>query len=78
MPADPKPLRPTTPIPVEIVDELWITASVTGEWLLSNPLVVNRTTGIGAPGLLEGQAKVLRPGTVGACNDITRKRARDI
>jgi hypothetical protein len=61
--SDPKPLRSTTPIPIEIVDELWITASVTGEWLLSLPFAVNHETGVGTPGLMLEAPKVLRPGT---------------
>lgn len=62
--ADPKPLRSTTPIPVELLDELWITQDdETGHWLLGRPLVVDRKTGVGKPGLMKAVVKVLKAGT---------------
>src|SRR5688572_26869041 len=58
-----KPLRPSTTIPVKVVDELWVVKTTDG-WVLERPSVADHYTGEGKPGAASVKpARVLKPGT---------------
>lgn len=58
-----KLLRPNTPIPIEVVEEMWITLDEDGNYLLGLPTAVISGTGKGAPGAVTGIQKIIAPGT---------------
>ena len=58
-----KPLRSCTPIPIELIEELWITQDEEGHYLLGPPNVTFRSTGKGAPGVVTGVRRVIPSGT---------------
>jgi hypothetical protein len=58
-----KPLRPSTTIPVKVVDELWVVKTTDG-WVLERPSVADHYTGEGKPGAAAVKpSRILKPGT---------------